>query len=322
MTYLGGLLGGILRSNLLVLSESLSLRRSTHSTVGSGSHTNNSGVDSTRHTVVQLVVQLGKSVFLVHRSLGQVSDGSGLNHVSDSHTLDGLVLWHTSGTVKTTHGLDVSSTLLVSSVRGSLLWHVLAVSIWIRGQLNGPTTPRVGRGLKFVERVDVLTTGQCHVLMDRWAFLGSGGAFRLSMEIQWRTGHFLNSQPGAAGMINLVILLFATFAQYGRLLSGCSVCTVCSSHTCWCWEKLVRMKKFIWCAGCSRGCAHRHSGLQPSLLETSAFREPPPPRGKRAGRGAPRMRLRWRTGKGSGHVTGHVRGTARVHPNCLVHGCA
>ncbi|OBA23144.1 COX5B-domain-containing protein [Metschnikowia bicuspidata var. bicuspidata NRRL YB-4993] len=122
--YYNGLLSSILRRDLLVLSESLSLRRSSDSSVDSGSDSHDSGVDGTRNTVVQLVVQLWQSVLLVHRSLGQVSDGSSLNHVSDGDSLDGLVLWHTSGTVQTSDWLDVASTLLVSSVGSSLLWHV------------------------------------------------------------------------------------------------------------------------------------------------------------------------------------------------------
>lgn len=138
-----GLLGGVLWANLSVGVESLSLRRSSDSSVGSGSDSDDSGVDSTRHTVVQLVVQLWQSVLRVHRGLGQVSDGSGLNHVSDGDSLDGLVLWHTSGTVQTSDWLDVTSALLVSTVGSSLLWHVAGVSTldggldwWIEGDLD------------------------------------------------------------------------------------------------------------------------------------------------------------------------------------------
>lgn len=118
-----GLLGSILRSDLLFLVESLSHWRSSDSSVGSGSDSDNSGVDSTRNTVVQLVVQLWQSVFRVHGSFRQVSDSSSFNHVSDGDSLDGLVLWHTSGTVQTSDWLDVASTLLVSTVGSSLLWH-------------------------------------------------------------------------------------------------------------------------------------------------------------------------------------------------------
>lgn len=116
-----------MRRNLSVLVESLSLWRSSDSSVGSGSDSDNSGMNSTRDTVVQLVVQLWQSVFLVDRSLRQVSNSSSLNHVSDGDSLDGLVLWNTSGTVQTSDWLDVTSALLVSTVRRSLLWHVCLV---------------------------------------------------------------------------------------------------------------------------------------------------------------------------------------------------
>ena len=110
--------------NFSVSVESLSLWRSSDSSVSSGSDSDNSGVDSTGDTVVQLVVQLWQSVFLVDRSFRQVSYGSGFNHVSDGDSLDGLVLWNTSGTVQTSDWLDVTSTLLVSTVGSSLFWHV------------------------------------------------------------------------------------------------------------------------------------------------------------------------------------------------------
>lgn len=128
MTYkrpnLSSLLGGVLRRNLSVLGESLSLRRSSDSSVGSRTDSDDSGVDGTGDTVVQLVVQLGQGILLVHRGLGQVSNGSGLHHVSDGDSLDGLVLRNTSSTVQTSDWLDVTSTLLVSTVGRSLLWHV------------------------------------------------------------------------------------------------------------------------------------------------------------------------------------------------------
>lgn len=122
--HLSSLLGSVLRRNLSVLVESLSLRRSSDSSVGSGSNSDDSGVDGAGDTVVQLVVQLWQSVLLVHRGLRQVSNGSSLNHVSDGDSLDGLVLRNTSSTVQTSDWLDVASTLLVSTVGRSLLWHV------------------------------------------------------------------------------------------------------------------------------------------------------------------------------------------------------
>ena len=73
---------------------------------------------------MQLVVGLWKSVLSVDGSLRHVSDGGSLNNVSDSHSLDSLVLWNGLGTVDTSNWLDVTSTLLVSTVGSSLLWHL------------------------------------------------------------------------------------------------------------------------------------------------------------------------------------------------------
>merc|ERR1719457_444066 len=49
-------------------------------------------VDSTRHTVVQLCVQLGKGVAGIHGSLRDVSNCSGLHDVSDHELPDSLIL--------------------------------------------------------------------------------------------------------------------------------------------------------------------------------------------------------------------------------------
>lgn len=120
-------LSGISWRNLVVSVESWSLWRSSDSSVSSGSDSNNSSVDSARNTVVQLVVGLWKSIFSVDRGFRQISDSSSFNDVSDSHSLDGLVLWNRSGTVDTSDRLDVTSTLLVSTVGSSLLWHSVKV---------------------------------------------------------------------------------------------------------------------------------------------------------------------------------------------------
>lgn len=80
-------------------------------------------MDGTRDTVVSLEVQLGENVLLVDRSLGDVTDGSSLNHVSDGVSLDGLVLRNHSSAVRAADGGDVTSTLLVTSVGSSLLRH-------------------------------------------------------------------------------------------------------------------------------------------------------------------------------------------------------
>ena len=121
-------------------------------------------MDSTGNTVGDSNVQFWQGVFRVDGSLGKITDGSGLDHVLDRVSLDGLVLrvsrdpnvsmfhdslpehffctmipypqflkdqrtrpethlGHTSGTVGASNALDVSSSLLVSSVSSSLFGH-------------------------------------------------------------------------------------------------------------------------------------------------------------------------------------------------------
>ena len=75
------------------LLESESGRRKTVATVNSGTNANDTSVNSTRDTVVELDVQLGDSIFLVDRSLLEITDGSSFDHVTDSETLDGLILY-------------------------------------------------------------------------------------------------------------------------------------------------------------------------------------------------------------------------------------
>lgn len=50
------------------------------------------GVDSARNAVGDTDVELGEGVFRVDRGVGQITDGSSLNHVLDRVSLDGLVL--------------------------------------------------------------------------------------------------------------------------------------------------------------------------------------------------------------------------------------
>ena len=120
---LHSLLGGGGRRDLVVPVESRSLGRQSVSSVGSGSDSDDSGVDGAGDTVVQLVVGLWQSVLGVDGGLGHVSDGGSLDDVADGHSLDGLVLRNGLGAVDTSDWLDVTSTLLVSTVGSSLFWH-------------------------------------------------------------------------------------------------------------------------------------------------------------------------------------------------------
>lgn len=72
-------------------------------------------MDGTRDTVGDLDVELGQGVLGVDRSVRDVTDGSGLNDVADSESLDCLVLGHTSGAVRASDESDVASAVLVSS---------------------------------------------------------------------------------------------------------------------------------------------------------------------------------------------------------------
>merc|ERR1712178_253891 len=86
-----------------------------------------SQVNSGRHAVVALVVDLWKSKLLsllgVNASLAQISHTGGINHVTDDVLSDGLVLGDSSGTGLASNEFNVSSALLVSSVVSSLLGH-------------------------------------------------------------------------------------------------------------------------------------------------------------------------------------------------------
>lgn len=56
--------------------------------------------------------------------VGRPTDGSGLNHVADSESLDCLVLGCAARAVAAADGLDVTTSVLVTTVGCSLLDHV------------------------------------------------------------------------------------------------------------------------------------------------------------------------------------------------------
>lgn len=138
-------LGSSLRIDLLTVSVVTNTRRwGSDTSALSGTNSDNLAVDGARHTVVDLDVELWKGVLLVDGSLGNVTNGGRLDHVSDGESLDGLVLLnfvsndfsitsnslsvnaylrnHTRA-VGASHRVVVASALLVSTVGGSLLWH-------------------------------------------------------------------------------------------------------------------------------------------------------------------------------------------------------
>lgn len=77
-------------------------------------------MDGARHTVVQLGVQLGQDVLLVHGRLGDVPHSRRLDDVPDDELLDRLVLWHATGAVGATHRVYVATAVLGTSTIPSL----------------------------------------------------------------------------------------------------------------------------------------------------------------------------------------------------------
>jgi len=69
---------------------------------------------------MQLGIQLGQRIRLVDRCISNVSDSCRLDNVSDNKLLDGLVFGDTSGTVRTSNILHVSSAMFRSSIVSSL----------------------------------------------------------------------------------------------------------------------------------------------------------------------------------------------------------
>lgn len=83
-------------------------------------------MQSARHTVVELQVDLGKSVLCVDRGVLDIVDGGGLDDGADNLSLDGLVLRGASTTVGAADRVGVSSSVLVTSVVAALLRHLLS----------------------------------------------------------------------------------------------------------------------------------------------------------------------------------------------------
>ena len=113
-------------------------RRSTDLTVLVRAIADYLGVDSTRHTVVELGIQLRQSeswkwkivnyciatdqqlwvaiLTCVHASLSDVSHSSSFHNVTNDKLLDGLILGNTTSTIGATDGTDVSATVLRASI--------------------------------------------------------------------------------------------------------------------------------------------------------------------------------------------------------------
>jgi hypothetical protein len=77
------------------------------------------GFDAVEH----LEVQFGELVFLVGGGFLDITEGGGIDDVADNESLDGLVLGDCLSGGNASHTLDVSATVLVSSVVTSLDSH-------------------------------------------------------------------------------------------------------------------------------------------------------------------------------------------------------
>jgi hypothetical protein len=76
------------------------------------------------------------SIFSQHNSARRIggscsfavrTDGSGLNHVADGESLDGLVLGSAAGAVGAAHGLDVAAAVLVATAVKLLVYLILSL---------------------------------------------------------------------------------------------------------------------------------------------------------------------------------------------------
>jgi len=117
-----------------VIPASKALRWLTVPPVGAGPNPHHMGVDGTRHTVLHLSIQLGKSVPLIDTGLLHIPHSSLLNNVPHEEPLDGLVLRAAFAAVGAADEFDVSTSVLVPTAiptleshgRGTISFFVLA----------------------------------------------------------------------------------------------------------------------------------------------------------------------------------------------------
>lgn len=80
-------------------------------------------MDTARDAEDLLDEELGKSVLVVSGGFTNVSLGRGIDEVSDSESLHGFILTNTSAAVAASDVLDMTATMLGSSVISSLHDH-------------------------------------------------------------------------------------------------------------------------------------------------------------------------------------------------------
>ena len=90
-------------------------------------------MDGSLDAVEHLDVKLGESIVLVGGSLADVTEGGGIDNVADDKPLDGLVLRDGLSGGNAPDTLDVSPSLLVTSVSPSFDSH-FEFLVWERGK--------------------------------------------------------------------------------------------------------------------------------------------------------------------------------------------
>jgi len=114
---LSSLCSGLVRVDLLsILIVANTWGRSTIAAAFAGTDTDNLAVDGARDTVLKLEVHLGNGVLWEYRGVRDITNGSRFNHVADGESLYRFVLGRASGAVGTSDRLDVTTTLLVTSI--------------------------------------------------------------------------------------------------------------------------------------------------------------------------------------------------------------
>eukprot|EP01135_Chromosphaera_perkinsii_P006893 Nk52_evm48s621 gene=Nk52_evmTU48s621 len=103
------------------LRRSKSGGRGSDLAINSRTITNNLRVNSARNAVVHLNVQLGQGIGIIDRSFHDITESSLFNNVTDQESLDGLVLRDAASAVGASHGLNVTTPVLVAPIISSLL---------------------------------------------------------------------------------------------------------------------------------------------------------------------------------------------------------
>lgn len=90
----------------------------------SGSVPDHLGVNSARYTVVQLGVELGQNIGVVHGGIRNISDSGSLHNITDDKFADSLVLGAGLAAVGATDVLDMAAAVLGTSIILPLFGHL------------------------------------------------------------------------------------------------------------------------------------------------------------------------------------------------------